>query len=54
MQIETKLATPVKTPARRRCKYCGMNTKPRQCPAYGKKCERCYKMKHFKEVHRSS
>ena len=51
--IETKLAKPLKMPTGRRCKYCGISHKPRQCPAYGKKCERCYKMNHFKEMNRS-
>ena len=31
----------------RRCTFCGYNHKARKCPAYGKKCNRCYKMNHF-------
>ena len=41
-------------PARRKCKYCSQVCKLSQCLAYRKKCEKCYKMNHFKEVCRSS
>ena len=53
-QREAESATPVKMPARRRCKYWGHIQKPRQCPAYWKKCEKCNKINHFTEVCRSS
>ena len=35
------------------CKYCGGSHAPRQCPAYGKTCNSCGKMGHFKKVCRS-
>ena len=42
-QRERKSAIPVKMSASRRCKYCGQVHKPRQCPAYGMKCENATK-----------
>ena len=34
---------------RRRCKYCRQEQKPRQCPTYGKRSDKCRKLNHFKE-----
>ena len=39
---------------RRRCKYCGQEHKLRQCPVYGKMCDKCCKLNHFKEVCRDA
>ena len=30
-----------------KCKYCGQQHKPRQCPAYGNNCNKCGKPNHF-------
>ena len=32
------------------CKYCGKTHLPRNCPAYGKTCEKCKKQNHFSSV----
>ena len=33
-----------------RCRYCGKVPKVHSCPAYGKKCNKCGGLNHFKEV----
>ena len=33
---------------RKRCKYCRYKHKSRQCPAYGKRCDKLGKLNHFK------
>ena len=40
-------------PSRPRCKYCGDNHKPRECPAFGTNCSNCGKKNHFAKVCRS-
>ena len=35
---------------RRRCNYCRQEHKLPQCPVYAKKCDKCSKINHFKEV----
>ena len=37
----------------RNCKYCGKSHNRGNCPAYGKKCQKCGKENHFKAVCRS-
>ena len=37
-----------------RCKYCGQPHKLRWCQAYGKRCDKCDKLNHFKDVSRSA
>ena len=32
------------------CRYCGGIHPPRQCPAYGKTCMECIKIRHFHKV----
>ena len=49
-QRGTKPGTPVKMPARRRYNYGSQVCKPRYYLVYGKKCENCNKMNHFKEA----
>jgi hypothetical protein len=34
----------------RNCKYCGGSHQPRACPAFGKKCNKCFKQNHFERV----
>ena len=51
---DIKPATPVKTPTRKSCNYYNPSHNLRWCLANGKKCERCYKMNHLKDVCRSS
>ena len=36
------------------CDYCGTKHQPRQCPAYGKTCNRCSKRNHFSSVCKSA
>lgn len=36
------------------CVYCGLDHKPRKCPAFGQKCRKCGKLNHFAQVCRSS
>ena len=36
------------------CKYCGKTHSKGNCPAYGKKCQKCGRDNHFKSVCRSS
>ena len=33
-----------------KCKKCGMEHLPKNCPAYGKTCNRCHKPNHFKKM----
>ena len=35
------------------CKYCGSNHKKRQCPAFGKECNKCHKKNHFAKLCKS-
>ena len=35
------------------CRYCGGSHTPRQCPAYGKMCAACSKIRNFRKVCRS-
>ena len=35
------------------CKYCGKSHSRGNCPAYGKKCQKCGKENHFKSVCKS-
>ena len=37
----------------RNCKYCGKSHSRGNCPAYGKKCQKCGKDNHFKSVCKS-
>jgi RNase H-like domain found in reverse transcriptase/Reverse transcriptase (RNA-dependent DNA polymerase)/Integrase zinc binding domain len=37
----------------RECSYCGFKHAPRQCPAYGKKCNTCNAPNHFSKMCRS-
>ena len=37
----------------KKCKYCGTTHNVRQCPAYGKECNKCNMKNHFADVHRS-
>lgn len=41
-------------PQSRNCSRCGGVHKPRQCPAYGKKCAKCARPNHFASVCRSA
>ena len=43
-------ANPRTGEARPPCQYCGTSHRPRQCPAYGKKCKNCAGMNHFARV----
>lgn len=36
------------------CKRCGRRHEPRQCPAYGKECNRCHKMNHYAKFCKSN
>ena len=36
------------------CKYCGLQHLPRKYPAFGKNCQKCVKLNHFKNVSKSS
>ena len=38
----------------RNCKYCGKSHNKGNCPAYGKKCQKCRKENHFKAVCKSN
>ena len=35
---------------RGRCKYCRQEQKLRQCPEYGKRCDECSKLNHFRDI----
>ena len=37
----------------RSCKYCGKSHNKGNCPAYGKKCQKCGKENHFNAVCKS-
>ena len=37
-----------------KCKYCGLQHLPRKCPAFGKNCQKCEKINHFKNVRKSN
>ena len=39
---------------REKCKYFGSSHPPRQCLEYGKKCAKCNKMNHFRELCRTA
>ena len=39
---------------RRRCKYCRQEHKLRQCPVSCKRCDKCGKLNHFKDICRSA
>ena len=51
---ETKRLTTNTLNTRRRCKYCGQEDKLRQCPTYCKRCDKCSKLNHFKQVCRGA
>jgi hypothetical protein len=43
-----------KPQAKKQCNYCGSSHKPRSCPAYGAKCNKCGKQNHFSKVCKST
>ena len=38
----------------RRCNYCRQEHKLTQCPVYGKRCDKCGRFNHFRDVYRSA
>ncbi|KAM7293520.1 uncharacterized protein ISCGN_026650 [Ixodes scapularis] len=52
---ETKEQAPANSGmARKACSFCGGFHRPKECPAYGKTCNKCQKKGHFAAVCRSS
>ncbi|KAG1665149.1 hypothetical protein GQR58_019471 [Nymphon striatum] len=52
-ETKIKAVTPNDEKLRKNCRFCGMTHKVRQCPAYGKKCDKCQKINHFAKVCKS-
>ena len=47
IQHTARAATSTKTNNQKKCKYCGKQHLPRQCPAFGQTCRKCGKKNHW-------
>ena len=47
MQQTARAATSATTNNQKKCKYCGKQHFPKQCPAFGQTCRKCEKKNHW-------